>query len=140
MNAPKSPRIAVVGVGIVGVSCALHLQRLGASVTMIDRQEPGGVDSASYGNGGVLARCSLGDVFRRVAPDIYCGPDVQVASTARIVGPAMIGAGCRIGEGAVVIGPTVLADGCSIGDRSWVVRVVTADAVSFRRFIAGIES
>ncbi len=59
MTEATSPRIAVVGAGIVGVSCALHLQRLGASVTMIDRQEPGGVDAASYGNGGVLARCSV---------------------------------------------------------------------------------
>ena len=59
MNAPKSPRIGVVGAGIVGVSCALHLQRLGASVTMIDRHEPGDADAASYGNAGVLARCSV---------------------------------------------------------------------------------
>jgi D-amino-acid dehydrogenase len=59
MNAPKSPRIAVVGAGIVGVSCALHLQRLGARVTLIDRQEPGNVDAASYGNGGILARCAV---------------------------------------------------------------------------------
>ena len=59
MNEPGSARIAVVGAGMVGVSCALHLQRLGAPVTLIDRQEPGGVDAASYGNGGVLARCAV---------------------------------------------------------------------------------
>ena len=59
MTEAASPRIAVVGAGIVGISCALHLQRLGASVTVIDRQEPGDVDAASYGNGGVLARCSV---------------------------------------------------------------------------------
>ncbi len=59
MNAPKSPRIGVVGAGIVGVSCALHLQRLGASVTMIDRRDPGDADAASFGNAGVLARCSV---------------------------------------------------------------------------------
>ena len=41
------------------VPCALHLQRLGATVTLIDRQEPGGVDAASYGNAGALARCSV---------------------------------------------------------------------------------
>lgn len=91
-------------------------------------------DWASYL--GMVARrlsdgTSLGTSFRQITPDVHCGPDVQIASTARIVGPAMIGAGCRIGEGAVIIGPTVLADGCSIGDRSWLVRVVTADAVSF---------
>ena len=59
MNQAKSPRIAVAGAGIVGVSCALHLQRLGARVTMIDRQEPGNVDAASYGNGGILARSAV---------------------------------------------------------------------------------
>ena len=59
MIGPTSQRVAVVGAGIVGVSCALHLQRLGALVTLIDRQEPGHVDAASYGNGGVLARCSV---------------------------------------------------------------------------------
>lgn len=59
MNQAKSPSIAIVGAGIVGVSCALHLQRLGARVTLIDRQEPGDVDAASYGNGGVLARCAV---------------------------------------------------------------------------------
>lgn len=55
----KDQKIAVIGAGIVGVSCALHLQRLGASVTMIDRNEPGHEDAASYGNGGVLARCAV---------------------------------------------------------------------------------
>lgn len=42
----EAPRIAVVGAGIVGVSCALHLQRLGASVVMVDRGEPGHDDGA----------------------------------------------------------------------------------------------
>jgi len=55
----ESPRIAVVGAGIVGVSCALHLQRLGATVILCDRQEPGDVDAASYGNGGILARSAV---------------------------------------------------------------------------------
>ncbi|MBT4933842.1 MAG: FAD-binding oxidoreductase [Rhodospirillaceae bacterium] len=55
----KTEKIAVIGAGIVGVSSALHLQRLGASVTLVDRKEPGDEDAASYGNGGVLARCSV---------------------------------------------------------------------------------
>ena len=79
MTEPTSPRVAVVGAGIVGVSCALHLQRLGASVTMIDRQEPGDVDAASYGNGGVLARCSVVPVatpgILRKAPSMLFGAD-----------------------------------------------------------------
>ena len=59
MNDSKAQHIAVVGAGIVGVSCALHLQRLGASVSLIDRSEPGSVDAASYGNCGILARCAV---------------------------------------------------------------------------------
>jgi len=49
----KSGTVAVVGAGIVGVSCALHLQRAGFSVTLVDRLDPG--DATSFGNAGVLA-------------------------------------------------------------------------------------
>ena len=45
-------RIAVIGAGIVGVSCALHLQRDGHDVTLIDRGEPG--RGTSYGNAGII--------------------------------------------------------------------------------------
>lgn len=44
---------AVVGAGIVGVSCALCLQRAGRSVVLIDRDEPG--NGASFGNAGNFA-------------------------------------------------------------------------------------
>jgi D-amino-acid dehydrogenase len=43
-------RVAVVGAGIVGVSCALHLQRAGQSVTLIDPRAPG--TATSFGNAG----------------------------------------------------------------------------------------
>ncbi|XAH23881.1 FAD-dependent oxidoreductase [Xylophilus sp. GW821-FHT01B05] len=49
--------VAVMGAGIVGVSCALELQRRGAQVTLIDRRAPG--QETSYGNAGVIARSSL---------------------------------------------------------------------------------
>ncbi len=55
----RTPHIAVVGAGIVGVSCALHLQRLGATVALIDRHEVGNPAAASYGNAGILARCAI---------------------------------------------------------------------------------
>ena len=45
-------RIAVIGAGIVGVSCALHLQRDGHDVTLIDRGEPG--LGTSFGNAGII--------------------------------------------------------------------------------------
>ncbi len=50
-------RIAVLGAGMVGVCCALELQRRGFDVTLIDRLEPG--RETSHGNAGVLARSSL---------------------------------------------------------------------------------
>lgn len=42
---------------MVGVSCALALQKRGFTVTLIDRRPPG--RETSYGNAGVLARSSL---------------------------------------------------------------------------------
>jgi D-amino-acid dehydrogenase len=49
--------VAVLGAGIVGVSCALELQRRGHDVTIFDRMAPG--RETSYGNAGVIARSSL---------------------------------------------------------------------------------
>ena len=46
-------RVAVVGAGIVGVCCALYLQRDGREVTLIDRQEPG--QGTSYGNAAIIS-------------------------------------------------------------------------------------
>ena len=47
-----APRAVVVGAGMIGVCCALFLQRDGYRVTLIDRQGPG--EGASYGNGSML--------------------------------------------------------------------------------------
>lgn len=43
-------RIAVVGAGIVGVCCALHLQNAGHATTLIDPRSPG--TATSFGNAG----------------------------------------------------------------------------------------
>lgn len=50
-------QVIVLGAGIVGVCCALELQRRGMRVTLVDRQDPG--RETSSGNAGVLARSSL---------------------------------------------------------------------------------
>jgi D-amino-acid dehydrogenase len=44
----------VLGGGIVGVSVALHLQRRGLSVALVDRRAPG--NETSLGNGGLIQR------------------------------------------------------------------------------------
>jgi len=46
--------VIVLGAGMVGVSCALHLQRRGRSVVLIDRRAPG--LETSYGNAGLVQR------------------------------------------------------------------------------------
>ena len=44
----------VLGAGIVGVCVALHLQRRGRNVLLVDRREPG--RETSYGNAGIIQR------------------------------------------------------------------------------------
>ena len=44
----------VLGAGIVGVCVAIHLQRRGRNVLLIDRREPG--RETSYGNAGIIQR------------------------------------------------------------------------------------
>jgi D-amino-acid dehydrogenase len=58
-GAPQSTAgtVAVIGAGIVGVATAIWLQRLGHKVVLVDRAGP--AEGASYGNGGVLASCSV---------------------------------------------------------------------------------
>ncbi len=45
--------ITVLGAGIVGIACALHLLRDGHRVTIVDRLPPG--EACSFGNAGVFA-------------------------------------------------------------------------------------
>ena len=49
--------VAVLGAGIVGLSCALHLHRRGFRVTLVDRRDPG--SETSFGNSGVIGRASI---------------------------------------------------------------------------------
>lgn len=57
MGMNEKNEVLVIGGGVVGVACALELQRRGARVTLVDRKEPG--SETSYGNAGVLATSSL---------------------------------------------------------------------------------
>jgi D-amino-acid dehydrogenase len=47
--------VTVLGAGMVGISCALELQRRGYEVTLVDRRGPG--EETSSGNAGLLS-CS----------------------------------------------------------------------------------
>lgn len=50
---PERGHVAVIGAGIVGLSCGLWLLQAGYRVTIIDRGQPG--EGTSFGNAGVLA-------------------------------------------------------------------------------------
>lgn len=62
--------------------------------------------------------------FTQLTPGIWYGRNVHVAPTARIVGPVVLGHGCRIDDGAVVIGPTMLGDECHVEKNAWLIRAV----------------
>jgi D-amino-acid dehydrogenase len=49
-------RVAVIGAGVVGLSCASYLQMQGHDVTLIDPRPPG--EYCSFGNAGCFSRCS----------------------------------------------------------------------------------
>lgn len=54
MNGPPIADVIVLGAGMVGVSTALHLQKRGRSVVLIDRRGAG--EETSYGNTGIIQR------------------------------------------------------------------------------------
>lgn len=54
-------RIAVIGAGIVGTSCAFFLQRDGHQVTLVDPREPG--TGTSFGNAGIISLYSIAPVL-----------------------------------------------------------------------------
>src|ERR1700722_14443682 len=57
MADPKAD-VLVLGAGMVGVSAALHLQKLGRDVILVDRNERAG-DETSYGNAGIIECASV---------------------------------------------------------------------------------
>ena len=54
MNGSLNADVIVLGAGMVGVSTALHLQKRGRSVVLVDRRGAG--EETSYGNTGIIQR------------------------------------------------------------------------------------
>ena len=63
-NAPAD--CLVVGSGIAGVCAALHIQRTGARVAIVDPDAPG--SGASFGNAGIVVNTKLTPVFNGLTP------------------------------------------------------------------------
>lgn len=72
--------ILVAGAGIVGISCAIWLQRAGHRVTVIDREGP--ASGTSFGNAGVLAAGAVVPVtvpgLVKKAPGMLLNPDAPL--------------------------------------------------------------
>jgi D-amino-acid dehydrogenase len=79
--------VAVIGAGIVGVSTALHLQRLGKKVLLVDRREPG--METSYGNAGII---ETSYVLPFAFPDLKKFPQIMFDRdvAARIHWPSLL--------------------------------------------------
>lgn len=73
-------KVIVVGAGIVGVSCAIWLQRSGHEVTILDRAGP--ASGTSHGNAGVLAAGAVVPVtvpgLLRKAPEMLFDQDAPL--------------------------------------------------------------
>jgi D-amino-acid dehydrogenase len=59
MAREMSQTVAVIGAGIIGLCTALEVQRCGHRVVLIEPEEPGGRQAASYGNGTWLSPASI---------------------------------------------------------------------------------
>lgn len=67
-NSSEPRDITVIGAGIVGMSCALFLQRDGHRVTVIDPVDPGSDAQTSFGNAGSI---SMSSVLPTALPGIW---------------------------------------------------------------------
>jgi len=63
--------VIILGAGMVGVSCALHVQRKGRSVAMLDRRAPG--LETSFGNAGLIQREAEPYALPRDPGFLLCG-------------------------------------------------------------------
>ena len=73
----NSPTVAVIGAGIVGTCIAYLLAKRGATVTLIDRDEPG--HGASFGNSGAISPGSVAPLampgVARTVPGMLLDPE-----------------------------------------------------------------
>lgn len=66
-----------------------------------------------------------------LAPQVYCGADVEIGNDARLVGPLSLGDRCRIADRAMLIGPLVLGDDCVVEEDARLIRVVAPVSAQF---------
>ena len=72
----------------------------------------------------LLGRVDVEKPGTEVRPGVWMGDSAQVAGSARLEGPLVIGRDCVIGEGAVVEGPAVIGGGSVLGEGCHIFRAV----------------
>lgn len=69
------------------------------------------------------------DGFQEIAPGVWVGENVQIAGTATIIPPAIIGAGTEIRPGAYLRGNVITGKNCVLGNSTELKNVVLLDKV-----------
>ena len=61
--------------------------------------------------------------------EVYFGDSVTIHPSAKVQGPAVIGAGCKVDREARIKGPAVMGAGCHIGEKASIEKTVVWDGV-----------
>ncbi len=72
----------------------------------------------------VSGKITLDLLEPQVRPSVWIAPDAEVAASAHLEGPLIVGSGARLAEGVRVIGPAVIGPGSELGTQAWLVRSV----------------
>ena len=60
----------------------------------------------------------LDKYLKAVSKEVFVGKNTKIDSTAKIVGPAIIGSNCDIKDGALIREGVIIGDGCVVGHGS----------------------
>ena len=67
--------------------------------------------------------------YRLISSDVLVGEDVSIASTATIIGPAVIGKNTEIRPGAYIRGNVIIGESCVIGNSTELKNCILLDGV-----------
>lgn len=67
--------------------------------------------------------------FRQISPDVWVHARAEIAPTACIVGPCVIGAGTQVRHGAYIRGGVLAGENCVVGNSTELKNVILFDGV-----------
>lgn len=72
--------------------------------------------------------------YQEIKPGVWVGSQTEIASSAEIIGPAIIGANCQIRHNAFIRDQVICGDGVVIGNATEVKNAILFDAVQVPHF------